>query len=101
MPKSRQPKEIWSVTRKRIWLRDKKQCIRCNQLLLLNECHIDHIISGKHGTNEDSNLRTLCVKCHVLRSDLRHNGMRGNAIAKGIIPPNWRQFVWDEQDLNS
>lgn len=96
MPKKRQPKEIWAITRERIWLRDNQKCIKCNKELSLKECHIDHIVSGKTGTNEDSNLRTLCIKCHVLRADLRHDGMRANAIKKGIIPPNWRQLVWKD-----
>lgn len=95
MPKKRHPKEIWSVTRKRIWSRDDKKYIRCTKSVALDKCHIDHIRNGKLGINEDKNLRTLCIRCHVLRSDLRHSGMRGNAIAKGIIPPNWRELVWE------
>lgn len=95
MPKKRQPRAIWMITRKRIWLRDDKRCVRCTGYVSLNECHIDHIKSGKLGTNEDGNLRTLCIRCHVLRADLRHDGMRANAIAKGIIPPDWRHLVWD------
>lgn len=96
MPKKLQSRAIWESTRKRIQLRDDKKCVRCAKVVLLNKCHIDHIKSGKLGTNEDGNLRTLCARCHVLRADLRHDGMRANAIAKGIIPPNWRQLVWDD-----
>jgi len=92
MPRSHQPKEIWRITRK---------SIRCNRPLALNECHIDHIKSGKLGTNEDENLRTLCITCHVLRADFRHNGMRANAISKGIIPPDWRHLVWEEHEIKS
>ncbi len=95
MPKKRQPRAIWNVTRKRIWLRDGERCVRCGIPLKLKGCHIDHIKSGKLGTNEDNNLRTLCYVCHVLRADFRHNGMRSKAIAQGIIPPNWRHLVWD------
>lgn len=101
MPKKRQPKEIWSITRKRIWLRDEKKCVRCTKYVALNKCHIDHIKSGKLGTNEDKNLRTLCIRCHILRADLRHSGMRANAIVQGIIPPNWRHLVWDDDELKS
>ena len=100
MPKRRQPWEVWEITRKRIWLRDGKKCVRCGVSLKLNECHINHIISGKLGTNEDHNLRTLCPNCHALRADLRHNGMRGRAVAKGIIPPNWRELVWEDDELD-
>jgi 5-methylcytosine-specific restriction enzyme A len=100
MPKRRQPKEIWAITRKRIWIRDGGKCVRCDKTVSLNNCHIDHIRSGKLGTNEDQNLRTLCIVCHVLRADSRHSGMRANAISKGIIPPDWRHLAWEDEDLD-
>jgi 5-methylcytosine-specific restriction enzyme A len=62
----------------------------------LEECHIDHIRSGKLAGNEDSNLRTLCRYHHVLRRDLRHRGMIAGALKAGIIPPDWRGLTWDE-----
>lgn len=99
MPRKRQPKEIWFVTRKRIWLRDGCKCVRCKNPVSLDECHIDHIRSGKLGSNEDKNLRTLCVGCHVLRADLRHRGMIAKALADGIISPNWRHLVWEDSEL--
>jgi 5-methylcytosine-specific restriction protein A len=95
MPKSRQPKEIWMVTRRRIWERDSRKCIRCQTPVELNICHIDHIKSGKLATNEDRNLRTLCRRCHVLRADIRHRGMVYKAIRDGIIPLNWRDHLWE------
>lgn len=99
MPRRRQPQEIWRHTRERIWLRDGGQCFRCKQVGILkiwalNECHIDHIISGKRGTNADSNLRLLCVQHHILRLDLRHRGMIGGALKQGLIPPHWRELLW-------
>lgn len=95
MPKSRLPKEVWfNNIRPIIWQRDKKQCVRCKTPLELKECHIDHIVSGKLGTNKIKNLRTLCIRCHVLRADLRHQGMIANALTKGIIDVNWREHVW-------
>lgn len=95
MPRKRQPLELWRITRERIWKRDGCKCIRCSTLLPLNGCHIDHIKSGKHGSNADSNLRTLCRRCHVLRADNRHRGMIASALRDGIIPPNWRELVWE------
>lgn len=94
MPKSRQPRELWQITRKRIYERDGRCCVRCKCFVELKNCHIDHIISGKFGTNQDSNLRTLCRRCHVLRADLRHQGMISNALKDGVIPSNWRELVW-------
>jgi len=97
MPKKRPPREIWSNIRKIIWLRDNKCCTHCHTTIPLNECHIDHIVSGKYGTNKFNNLRTLCRRCHVLRSDSRHRGMIANAIRDGIIPADWRSYTWDEK----
>jgi 5-methylcytosine-specific restriction endonuclease McrA len=62
--------------------------------LRLDECHIDHIASGKRGGNQDSNLRTLCRRCHALRLDPRHRGMTDRALHDGWIPPDWRNRVW-------
>ena len=95
MPKKRQPREIWQETRKRVWKRDLGICIHCLSSITLEECHIDHIRSGKLAGNEMSNLRTLCRRCHVLRADKRHRGMIAKALADGIIPPNWRELVWE------
>ncbi|MHA1962827.1 MAG: HNH endonuclease [Candidatus Thorarchaeota archaeon] len=96
MPKSRQPKEIWQETRRKVWERDGRKCVRGGEPVALEECHIDHIKSGKLGTNEMSNLRTLCRYHHVLRVDFRHRGMIASALRDGIIPPNWRELVWDD-----
>jgi 5-methylcytosine-specific restriction enzyme A len=96
MPRSRQPREIWKITRKRIWRRDGGRCTRCGRELLLKECHIDHIRSGKLGSNQDYNLRTLCRRCHVLRADKRHRGMIASALRDAIIPPDWRESVWED-----
>lgn len=97
MPKSRQPKEQWQVTRERIWRRDGGLCQYPpgKHPVTLRECHIDHIRSGKFGRNHDSNLRTLCRVHHVLRADFRHRGMIANALRDGLIPPNWRELVWE------
>lgn len=96
MPKHRPPKEIWQEIRKIVWERDGKKCVRCGELVELDKCHIDHIKSGKLAGNELKNLRVLCCRCHVLRADSRHRGMIAKALRDGIIPPNWRELVWDE-----
>ena len=95
MPKTRQDPEIWRETRERIWLRDGKRCVHCQRPVALNRCHTDHIRSGKLANNADKNLRTLCRRCHVLRLDHRHRGMIASALRDGIIPPNWRELVWE------
>jgi 5-methylcytosine-specific restriction endonuclease McrA len=96
MPRKRQPKEIWQETRRRVWIRDAGKCTHCLKPVALNICNIDHIKSGKLSGNEMSNLRTLCKRCHVLRLDKRHRGMIGKALADGLIPPNWRELLWED-----
>jgi len=96
MPKRRQPREIWTATRARIWARDGGLCQHCGEAVVFGICHTDHIASGKLASNEDKNLRTLCRRCHVLRADNRHREMIAEALKLGIIPPNWRELVWED-----
>ncbi len=101
MPKIRLSKELWQEKREKVWLRDQGKCQGpyCTDTLswscTLDKCHVDHIRSGKLAGNELTNLRVLCRKCHVLRADNRHRGMIANALRDGIIPPNWRELVWE------
>jgi len=95
MPKVRVPRETWiKNVRPFIWKRDKRCCVRCGKGLSLDECHIDHIKSGKFANNKFENLRTLCRRCHVLREDINHSGMIASALRDGIIPTNWRNHTW-------
>lgn len=96
MPKKRQPKEIWQQTRLIVLTRDNCCCVRCGISVSIETAHIDHIQSGKHGSNHLNNLRTLCQRCHVLRADMRHRGMTAWALKNGIIPTNWRELVWED-----
>jgi 5-methylcytosine-specific restriction endonuclease McrA len=102
MPRQRQPRALWHVTRRRIWLRDQGRCQGpyCQEQgawsVPLDAAHIDHIVSGRQGSNADDNLRVLCQRCHVLRADRRHQGMITAAIRAGLIPPDWRRLVWDD-----
>lgn len=95
MPRKRPHRLIWNVIRKRIFLRDGGVCKHCKIPLNLDECHVDHIISGKRGDNRDENLRILCRRCHILRQDHRHRGMIANGLKDGIIPVNYRDVMWE------
>jgi 5-methylcytosine-specific restriction endonuclease McrA len=97
MPRSRPPREIWLIIRKKVWGRDGELCQypRDKHSVLLKEAHIDHIRSGKLGGNSLSNLRTLCRMHHALRADHRHRGLIWKALRDGVITPNWRELVWD------
>ncbi|HLG72351.1 MAG TPA: HNH endonuclease signature motif containing protein [Chloroflexota bacterium] len=92
----RQPREIWAQTRLSVLERDGWACTRCDAELTVETGHVDHIRSGRHGSNALSNLRALCRRCHVLRADGRHRGMIARAIADGVIPSDWRPLVWDD-----
>jgi hypothetical protein len=104
MPKGRLPRELWLACRVEVWERDKGRCVRCGTNVKLDACHIDHIQSGKQGTNHLWNLRTLCRRCHTLRADPRHRGMIANALRDGIHPSRlarasvggliWQGSVW-------
>ncbi len=96
MPKRRPPREIWNSLRMKVWKRDRRRCVRCQQYVELHAAHVDHIRSGKLADNRFQNLRTLCRRCHVLRADARHRDMTAKALRDGIIPPNWRELVWEE-----
>lgn len=64
--------------------------------LPLDAVHIDHIVElSAGGTNAASNLQSLCRRCHCLRSSIAHQGMIGFALRDEVIPPNWREWVWD------
>lgn len=98
----RQPYDRWRKTRRRVWKRDQGRCqgpyciSALPYSLPLPRAHIDHILElSRGGTNEDSNLRTLCRRCHVLRANKSHQGMIAKALEDEIIPPNWRSLVWE------
>jgi 5-methylcytosine-specific restriction endonuclease McrA len=97
MAMSRRPKKKdWIKLRGEVWLRDGKKCIHCHKVVSLRRCHIDHIKPvSRGGNNRKDNLRTLCRYCHVLRFDNRHRGMIAKALQDGVIPPNWRELVWE------
>lgn len=85
------------MQRRRALARDGFACVRCGTPVTEETAHIDHVRSGKYGSNALDGLRTLCRRCHVLRSDVRHRGMIAAALRDGIIPPDWRSLVWDEE----
>lgn len=100
MPKHRPPREIWRVLRRRVWERDGGYCqgpyCAGEPPLPLSECHIDHIRSGKLADNSLANLRVLCPRCHALRLDRRHRGLISRALRKGLIPADYRPYLWDD-----
>jgi 5-methylcytosine-specific restriction endonuclease McrA len=100
----RPSRELWNLLRRQVWLRDQKRCqgpyCRDAPPIALEAAHIDHKIPlSRGGTNQIENLRTLCRRCHVLRADRNHQGLVDAALRDGVVPPNWRELVWDDDEI--
>ena len=70
----------WDITRHRIFVRDSYYCQACGELTILGardaarRPHCDHIVpKSKGGTDDDSNLQTLCGSCHSVKSMRERN----------------------------
>ena len=64
------PNSAWGQLRHRVFVRDKYTCQNCGSHSNLT---VDHIIpSSLEGTNELTNLQTLCKNCH----QLKHGGKK-------------------------
>lgn len=63
----------WQDTRARILQRDAFTCASCGRVHLSHQ--VDHVTPlHKGGSNDDSNLQTLCVQCHQVKTskEARH-----------------------------
>ena len=60
----------WQIIRTKILVRDMYSCVMCGHTDASNE--VDHI-DGDSGNNDESNLRTLCRRCHA------KHGVKGRA----------------------
>jgi hypothetical protein len=57
----------WAQLRRKVIIRDGEKCIACGSISRLTVDHIRELSLG--GTNEMSNLRTLCAGCHEDRHE--------------------------------
>ncbi|MDJ0735247.1 MAG: HNH endonuclease [Nostocaceae cyanobacterium] len=61
---------IPSAVRKYVFQRDKYQCQSCGKTDLETNLSIDHIIPlSRGGSNDISNLQTLCFNCNQKKTD--------------------------------
>lgn len=61
-------------------LRDNYQCQVCRAVVHGKRAHVDHIVpKAKGGSDEVTNLRTLCVSCHS-----KHEGWRAANAARNV-----------------
>jgi 5-methylcytosine-specific restriction protein A len=73
----------WSARRSRILQRDGYRCVVCGSKVGLAVDHITPRSQG--GTDEDSNLQTLCKRCHGTKTAHEaHAGMR--RMRQGVNP---------------
>lgn len=88
--------------RARILRRDCGLCQACKRKGLVTPAsEVDHIASlGRHGTNDDSNLESLCVPCHKIKTAQdKGNIVRGGCDPSGnpIGPSHWNTPQTDEE----
>lgn len=62
----------WSRKRQRILERDCYLCVPCSKQGRITEAtEVDHIVPvAKGGTDDDSNLQSICVACHEAKTAL-------------------------------
>ncbi len=59
----------WMEKRKRVALRHSYRCAGCGRLLLPRQWECDHIVPREQGgSNDESNLQSLCVPCHQAKT---------------------------------
>lgn len=59
-------KELSASIKRRVKQRDKHRCVKCGSKVMLE---VDHIIAdAKGGSNDMSNLQTLCKDCHSIKT---------------------------------
>ena len=67
----------WAARRQRILIRDAYTCRRCDEVVAGKAAHVDHVVPLEDGgTDDDSNLQTLCAACHgaKTRGEQRRRG---------------------------
>lgn len=58
--------------RQYVYQRDRHQCQKCGKQKLETQLSIDHIIPlAKNGSNDISNLQTLCLNCNQKKGSKR------------------------------
>lgn len=65
----------WRRIRDRILVRDRYTCQQCGRIGDDNQ--VDHIVNvAQGGTDDDSNLQTLCIPCHKAKTALESQAGR-------------------------
>lgn len=69
-PKSNKRKSLTKSIRHEVFVRDEYKCVECGATKESVTLHVDHIIPvAQGGTDELSNLQTLCEACNLSKSN--------------------------------
>jgi 5-methylcytosine-specific restriction enzyme A len=71
----------WQKLRKRILSRDNGLCQQCRRRGRITAAtHVDHIVNkARGGTDDESNLESICRTCHALKTGRESHGGSGAA----------------------
>lgn len=79
----------WRAKRERILIRDAFVCRSCHRVVSGHEANVDHIVPLEDGgTDDDTNLQTLCRSCHgrkTRREQQRGGGGRACRAEEGGV----------------
>jgi len=73
----------WARIRQRILRRDQSTCYVCGG----GATHVDHVIpASRGGSDDDSNLRAMCARCHAHKSGQEGNALRPKRASRKRAP---------------
>lgn len=68
-------RRAWRLARRERLLIDNWQCQDCGRVVSGREAHVDHVVAKASGGSDDmSNLRTLCRSCHSRKTVIVDQG---------------------------
>jgi 5-methylcytosine-specific restriction protein A len=79
----------WKRIRIQVLIRDNYTCQDCGDVVDGKDAHVDHVIPlAAGGTNELSNLKTRCIRCHSKKTAKEDGGFgnrgRGASISTSV-----------------
>ncbi|HEX5323687.1 MAG TPA: hypothetical protein VFW40_07870 [Capsulimonadaceae bacterium] len=92
-------KDSWNAEGRTVWESEGKKCARCEcELPDFRDCRMDSRNLASESSDGRQGLYPLCLACYMLRGAARRwrTANMGAMIAAGILPANWREFVWFE-----
>lgn len=94
--KKPRPKRVSRAVRRKVFDRDRGQCVYCFASVTFAKVHIDHSVSKyNQGTHTMRNLKTACSKCNLKKGkknarEFRRQLAREARVASGDLLPRKR-----------